>query len=80
MRHADARSRLDLRALQNGENSMRDSEFTPAVPRPTACPFCKGKIIDTLAKVITVTTFWRCRECDRTWTIASQPAPSTRFR
>jgi len=41
---------------------MRDLE-PGDVTRPTRCPFCNGKIIDTLAKVITVTTFWRCREC-----------------
>jgi hypothetical protein len=40
------------------------------------CPFCNGRAVDTLAKVITVTTYWRCRECDKTWTIASQtPSP-----
>jgi transposase-like protein len=50
---------------------MSDSEFNEAVARPTMCPFCKGKVVDTLAKVITVKTFWRCRECDRTWTIAT---------
>lgn len=41
------------------------------VERPTACPFCKGRIIGTLAKVITTLTLWRCRSCERTWTIAS---------
>jgi ribosomal protein L37AE/L43A len=41
------------------------------VARPAMCPFCKSKIIDTLAKVITVTSLWRCRQCDATWTIAS---------
>ena len=41
------------------------------VTRPEMCPFCKGKIIDTLAKVITASTVWRCRTCDETWTLAS---------
>ena len=50
---------------------MRDSPFSENVAKPAACPFCKSKIIDTLAKVITVTSFWRCRECEQTWTIAS---------
>jgi ribosomal protein L37AE/L43A len=59
---------------------MHDSQFAGAVTRPTVCPFCKGKIIDTLAKVISVATVWRCRECDRTWTIASLPAASARLR
>jgi ribosomal protein L37AE/L43A len=44
------------------------------------CPFCKGKIIDTLAKVITTSALWRCRECDRTWTIASLAASLPRPR
>ena len=41
------------------------------VERPTTCPFCKGRIVGTLAKVINTLTLWRCRSCDRTWTIAS---------
>jgi uncharacterized protein with PIN domain len=52
---------------------MSDSRFE-TVPRPTVCPFCNGKVIDTLAKVITATTFWRCKQCDGTWTIASRAA------
>ena len=46
------------------------------VARPTACPKCNGGIIDTLAKVITPTTCWRCRECEATWTIESLAAAS----
>ena len=42
--------------------------------RPTNCPFCKGTVFDTLAKEITVTTLWRCRQCEETWTIASVEA------
>jgi len=57
---------------------MRELPFNQPVAKPTACPFCKGKIIDTLAKVITVTSFWRCRECDQTWTIASLKASGAR--
>lgn len=60
-------------------HNMNDS-YSGDVARPTSCPFCKGTIIDTLAKVITVTTFWRCRECERTWTIQSLRASSTRAR
>jgi ribosomal protein L37AE/L43A len=59
---------------------MPDSRFAEDVARPVVCPFCKGRIIDTLAKAITVTSLWRCRECDRTWTIASLRASSTRLR
>jgi len=57
---------------------MPDSRFAADVARPAACPFCKGKIIGTLAKILTDSTLWRCRECDRTWTIASVKASSTR--
>ena len=59
---------------------MPDPRFAGDVARPAVCPSCKGKIIDTLAKVITETTVWRCRECDQTWTIASTRASSTRVR
>lgn len=48
------------------------------ITRPTACPFCGAKAVDTLAKVLTVTTFWRCRECEETWTIAILRASSAR--
>jgi ribosomal protein L37AE/L43A len=48
------------------------------VARPSMCPFCRGNAFDTLAKVITVTTFWRCWKCDKTWTIASQAATPRR--
>ena len=59
---------------------MRDSQFAGAVARPAACPFCTGRSIDTIAKVISATTVWRCRECDRTWTIASLKTSPARFR
>ena len=56
-----------------------DSRFEPAVTRPAKCPQCDGKAVDTLAKVMTPTTVWRCRQCDHTWTIASQrPSPPPR--
>ncbi len=50
---------------------MPDTQFMKPLARPTACPQCGGKIIDTLAKVMTADTCWRCRECEATWTIAS---------
>jgi ribosomal protein L37AE/L43A len=56
---------------------MSEPDVSEPATRPTACPFCRGKAVDTFAKVITVTTFWRCRTCDKTWTIASQ-APASR--
>jgi hypothetical protein len=58
----------------------RDTQSPEALTRPTACPFCQGKRFDTLAKVITDTTCWRCRECDKTWTIASLPGASPHSR
>jgi ribosomal protein L37AE/L43A len=57
---------------------MSESRFNGAVDRPTACPFCNGRRVDTLAKAVTATTLWRCRECDETWTIASRAASNVR--
>ena len=57
---------------------MSEPRGNQAVLRPIECPFCKGKRFDTLAKVITTMTFWRCRDCEGTWTIASQQASKTR--
>ena len=48
------------------------------VTRPAACPFCKGRIIDTLAKVISDSALWRCRQCGETWTIAGLARSSSR--
>ena len=53
---------------------MPESRFNEVITRPTTCPFCEGKRVDTVAKTITVTTLWRCRDCDETWTIASRAA------
>jgi ribosomal protein L37AE/L43A len=58
--------------------TMAESRFNEAINRPTACPFCQGKRVDTLAKTITVATLWRCRECEATWTIASRAASTAR--
>jgi ribosomal protein L37AE/L43A len=57
---------------------MSESRFNKAITRPTMCPFCEGKRVDTLAKTITVTTLWRCRECNETWTIAGREASTVR--
>jgi len=59
---------------------MSEPRFTDEITRPTKCPFCHGKIIDTLAKVLTVKTLWRCRECEETWTLASQAGSSAGSR
>ena len=62
------------------KNIMSNSDLTETVTRPTECPFCKGKAIDTLAKVLTVRTMWRCRKCEQTWTIATLPPTRLRGR
>jgi hypothetical protein len=49
-----------------------------AVARPTTCPFCHGRVIDTLAKVVTAFTLWRCRSCEATWTLARRGGSSNR--
>jgi ribosomal protein L37AE/L43A len=49
------------------------------VTRPAACPFCKGRIIDTLAKFITESALWRCRLCGETWTIAGLARSTSRL-
>lgn len=59
---------------------MSDSRVETVVTRPSECPFCHGGAVDTLAKVITVTTYWRCRTCEGTWTIASRAASPVRGR
>jgi transposase-like protein len=53
---------------------MSESRSDEVMTRPTTCPFCGGKRLDTLAKTFTVRTMWRCRECDQTWTIANWAA------
>ena len=50
---------------------MTESLANTPVTRPAMCPFCRGKVIDTLAKVLTTASLWRCRHCDGTWTLAS---------
>lgn len=59
---------------------MPDQPFGDAVARPTTCPFCNGRVIDTLAKVITATTCWRCRGCEKVWTFASLMSSANRAR
>ena len=78
MRHVHWSARAPVRGavpFRATNNNMPDSRSDETVARPTACPFCNGRKFDTLAKVITVTTTWRCRECDGTWTIAGVRKP-----
>jgi len=53
---------------------MSNSLPSNTTTRPAACPECHSKIIETLAKVLTVNSLWRCRSCEATWTMASQAA------
>jgi len=55
-------------------DTMAESRPDSAVTRPATCPSCQGRVIDTLAKVITPETRWRCRGCDHTWTVAQTAA------
>jgi len=60
--------------------TIPDSRSADEGARPAICPFCHGKAVDTRATIVTVMTYWRCLECDRTWTIpsgAAVPARST---
>jgi ribosomal protein L37AE/L43A len=59
---------------------MPEPRNNDSATRPTHCPFCNGTAFETLAKVITVTTLWRCRQCEETWTIASVAASLPRPR
>jgi hypothetical protein len=37
------------------------------VLRPNECPDSGSKSIGTLAKIITVDTYWRCQACGAVW-------------
>jgi ribosomal protein L37AE/L43A len=57
---------------------MADLQAAPPIARPTICPFCDAKAVDTLAKVFTAKTLWRCRQCEGTWTLGSVVTPNRR--
>jgi DNA-directed RNA polymerase subunit RPC12/RpoP len=46
--------------------------------RPMACPECGSKSFGTLAKVITVDTYWRCQGCGAVWNEKRQRANAPR--
>jgi len=52
--------------------TIPDSRSADEGARPAICPFCRGKAVDTHARVVDVATYWRCLACDRTWTIPSR--------
>lgn len=56
---------------------LSDSRSNEA-DRPSQCPFCNGRVLDTLAKVITPATTFRCLSCEKTFTLASLKPPSIR--
>jgi hypothetical protein len=62
------------------KTSAARNESPDTVARPDSCPSCQGKVIDTLAKVVTVTTTWRCCKCAHTWTLASLGTAALRHR
>lgn len=55
--------------------TVRDSVADAPLVRPSQCPSCHGRDVDTLAKTITLSTSWRCRSCEKTWTIGSLASP-----
>ena len=57
-----------------GKDTLVESRLDTAVTRPANCPSCNGRAIDTLARVITPQTCWRCRGCEHTWTLAATAA------
>jgi hypothetical protein len=59
--------------------TMWEPRSNQPVRRPMLCPLCGSKVIDTLAKTISVTALWRCRGCEETWTIASRAAAPVRL-
>ena len=60
-------------------NAYTQGEKSPdAITRPEMCPSCRGRVIDTLAKVVTATTTWRCRGCEHTWRGAGIAATPSR--
>jgi ribosomal protein L37AE/L43A len=58
--------------------AMAQNSFAKQTERPSQCPFCRGRVVDTLAKVFTPTTMWRCLSCEKTWTDASLKPPTLR--
>jgi ribosomal protein L37AE/L43A len=64
----------------------RAETYAPAQPmadivtRPDMCPSCHCRVVDTLAKVITPTTTWRCRGCEHVWSLATPRAASGHHR
>lgn len=74
-------NRYDPRGYAERAETGEMAKATPeTIARPDRCPSCQGRVIDTLAKVITVTTTWRCRACEHTWSIAMRNAASGSHR
>jgi hypothetical protein len=44
-----------------------ERERDTPVLKPEACPACGSRAVGTLAKVITVDTYWRCQGCGEIW-------------
>lgn len=65
---------------EQAETHAPAKPMSDTVVRPDVCPSCRGRVIDTLAKVITVTTAWRCRGCEHTWSIGTRGAAGREIR
>jgi ribosomal protein L37AE/L43A len=50
-----------------GVGASRSVQTDENVQRPDVCPFCRSKAVGTLAKVITISTYWRCQSCGEMW-------------
>jgi hypothetical protein len=50
-----------------GFGASRSAPPEQPVQCPDVCPFCQSKAVGTLAKVITVSTYWRCQACGEMW-------------
>jgi len=60
--------------------SGRETPAEDRVPRPTHCPECRSKSFGTLAKVVTVDTYWRCQACGMVWNEARCQASAPQRR
>lgn len=48
----------------------------PKVPVPARCPVCRSNDLTTTSKVITTSTYWRCRACGEVWNTARRDGRS----
>jgi ribosomal protein L37AE/L43A len=68
----------DRRPIGGLQNANSSASGAAQAARPEACPFCGSRAVDTLAKVITSATHWRCQGCGEGWTAGSARALARR--